>query len=179
MPLVLTPDAGFAEAHHDLTLRGELRRVDLVRLVDDAATRVARLRSERRFAVDHALARLPLVGDPTRIASLVENLLDNAVKATGRGGAVAVRTALLRAIESADAQVLLEIEDDGVGIPPELGEEIFEPGVGRFRSGFGLGLALCRDVVTAHGGSLAVESAPGRTLFRALLPQSGPDEAAS
>lgn len=150
--------------------RLDLRRADLVRLVDDATARVARLRSERRFEVAHALVRLPLVGDPVRIASLVENLLDNAVKATARGGAVAVRTAL----ES--EHVALEVEDDGIGIPPELGDEIFEPGVGRFRSGFGLGLALCRDVVTAHGGSLAVESAPGRTLFRVLLPQGGPRE---
>jgi signal transduction histidine kinase len=153
--------------------RLDLRRVDLVRLVDDATARVARLRSERRFAVEHALARLPLVGDPVRIASLVENLLDNAVKATARGGAVAVRTSL------ADAWVAIEVEDGGAGIPPELGDEIFEPGVGRFRSGFGLGLALCRDTVTAHGGSLAVESAPGRTLFRALLPQCGPAEVVS
>jgi two-component system nitrogen regulation sensor histidine kinase GlnL len=74
-------------------------------------------------------------------------------------------------------QAVLEVEDDGDGIPIELGDGIFEPGVGGFRSGFGLGLALCRDVVTAHGGSITVESAPGRTLFRALLPQNGPDEA--
>jgi signal transduction histidine kinase len=153
--------------------RLDLRRVDLVRLVDDATARVARLRSERCFAVEHALARLPLVGDPVRIASLVENLLDNAVKATVRGGAVAVRTSL------ADAWVEIEVEDDGTGIPPELGDEIFEPGVGHFRSGFGLGLALCRDAVTAHGGSLAVESAPGRTSFRVSLPQCGPAETLS
>jgi two-component system nitrogen regulation sensor histidine kinase GlnL len=68
------------------------------------------------------------------------------------------------------------VEDDGIGIPAELGDEIFEPGVGRFRSGFGLGLALCRDVVSAHGGSLAVESAPGRTVFRVQLPQLGAGE---
>ncbi len=156
--------------------RLDLRRIDLVRLVDDATARVARLRSERRFTVSHALARLPLLGDPVRIASLLENLLDNAVKATARGGAVEVRTALATRGAAPGPWVAIEVEDDGVGIPPELGADIFEPGVGRFRSGFGLGLALCRDVVSAHEGSLAAESAPGRTVFRMLLPQLGPSE---
>jgi len=159
--------------------RLDLRRVDLVRLVDDATARVERLRSERHFAVDHVLARLPLMADPVRIASLVENLLDNAVKATARGGAIRVRTALATRAAPPGAWVGIEVEDDGIGIPPELGTEIFEPGVGRFRSGFGLGLALCRDVVSAHGGSLAVDSAPGRTVFRVQLPQLGPAEGAS
>ena len=159
--------------------RLDLRRIDLVRLVDDATARVARLRSERRFSVAHALARLPLVGDPVRIASLVENLLDNAVKATAHGGAVQVRTALISHHAVPGPWVTIEVEDDGVGIPPELSADIFEPGVGRFRSGFGLGLALCRDVVSAHGGSLAAESAPGRTVFRMLLPQLGPSEGTS
>ena len=72
----------------------------------------------------------------------------------------------------------IEVEDDGPGLPPELGAEIFEPGVGRFRNGFGLGLALCRDAVSAHGGTIEVESAPGRTVFRVVLPQLGPPEAA-
>ncbi len=156
--------------------RLDLRRVDLVRLVDDATARVSRLRSERNFTVEHALARLPLVGDPVRIASLVENVLDNAVKATAPGGAVSVRTALTTRGDAPGSWVTVEIEDDGVGIPPELSADIFEPGVGRFRSGFGLGLALCRDVVSAHGGSLAAESAPGRTVFRMQLPQLGPRE---
>jgi len=156
--------------------RLDLRRVDLVRLVDDATARVARLRSERCFTVAHALARLPLVGDPVRIASLVENLLDNAVKATAQGGAVQVRTALTTHDAAPGPWVAIEVEDDGIGIPPELSADIFEPGIGRFRSGFGLGLALCRDVVSAHGGLLAAESAPGRTVFRVLLPQLGPIE---
>src|SRR5262249_25852426 len=52
------------------------RRVDLVRLVDEAARRVALLRSHRRFQVRHERPRLPLLGDPVRLASLAENLLD-------------------------------------------------------------------------------------------------------
>ena len=70
--------------------------------------------------------------------------------------------------------VWLEVEDDGCGIAPDLGDELFEPGVGRFRGGFGLGLALCRDVVSQHGGRIEVESSPGRTRFRVELPQQSP-----
>ncbi|RIK90067.1 MAG: hypothetical protein DCC71_25665, partial [Proteobacteria bacterium] len=155
--------------------RLDLRRVDLVRIAGEAATRVARLRGERRFAVRHAGARLPLVADPTRLASLVENLLDNAAKATAPGGRIALRTRLEPGARG--ARVVLEVEDDGAGVPPELGADVFEPGVGAFRDGFGLGLALCRDVAASHGGRIELASAPGRTLFRVELPQLGPEAA--
>ena len=149
--------------------RLDLRRVDVVRLADEAIARAARLRCDRQFLAIHTAPRAPLFGDPVRLASLIENLLDNACKATRHGGRVELRTALVA------SRVVLEIEDDGAGIPPELGEEIFEPGVGAFRQGFGLGLALCRDVATAHDGAIAVASAPGRTVFRVELPQTGPE----
>jgi len=145
------------------------RPVDLVHIADEALARVARLRARRSVAAQHATSRLPLLADPVRIASLVENLLDNACKATAAGGHVIVRTAPVRL--ASGPGVLLEVEDDGPGIPSELGYEIFEPGIGRFREGFGLGLALCREIASAHGGGIAVESAPGRTVFRVELPQ--------
>lgn len=153
--------------------RLDLRRVDLVPLADEAIARAARLHRERQLRASHAALRLPLVGDPVRLASLLENLVDNACKATARGGHIEVRSSFVPSREGGRA--VLEIEDDGSGIPPDLGDEIFEPGVGGFRHGFGLGLALCRDVVSAHGGSIAVASAPGRTVFRVELPQTGPE----
>jgi len=151
----------------------ERRRVDLVRVIDEAARRVGLLRSNRRFEVAHASRRLPLLGDPVRLASLVENLLDNAVRATADGGRVTVRSALRPPAfgGSSDTWLALEVADDGCGIPPDLGDELFEPGIGRFRGGFGLGLAFCREVVAQHGGRIEVESSPGRTVFRVLLPQ--------
>ncbi|HTY18320.1 MAG TPA: HAMP domain-containing sensor histidine kinase [Myxococcota bacterium] len=152
--------------------RRDTRRLDLVRLVDDAARRVALLRSRRRFEVRHERARLPLLGDPVRLASVIENLLDNAVKATADGGRVAISSGLR--CEAARPLVWVEVEDDGCGIAPDLADELFEPGVGRFRDGFGLGLTLCREVVAQHGGQIEVESAPGRTRFRVELPQQSP-----
>jgi signal transduction histidine kinase len=101
-----------------------------------------------------------------RLLSLVENLLDNALRATGPAGRVALRS------ELRDGGVaVLEVEDDGAGVPPELGDEIFEPGVSAFPGGCGLGLALCREAVRLHSGEIQVESQPGRTVFRVLLPQ--------
>jgi signal transduction histidine kinase len=145
------------------------RPIDLVRVADEALSRVARLGGRRAVVVRHACTRLPLLADPVRIASLVENLLDNAWKATAAGGRVALRTAFVR--RASGPRVVLEVEDDGPGIPSELGSEIFEPGIGRFRNGFGLGLPLCREIAAAHGGAIEVESAPGRTVFRVELPQ--------
>lgn len=149
-----------------------VRRVDLVRLIDEALRRVAIVRSSRRFVTVHPHARLPLLGDPVRLVSLIENLLDNAARATGDGGRIDVRSGLLTpAVAGVPSRVSLEVEDDGEGIPPDLADEIFEPGVGTFCGGFGLGLSLCRDVVAVHSGEIAVESRPGRTVFRVLLPQ--------
>lgn len=153
--------------------RLDLRRIDLVPLADETLARAARLHPDREWRAAHAAPRLPLVGDPVRLASLLENLVDNARKATARGGRIEVRSRFVPSPEGGRA--VLEIEDDGSGIPPDLGEEIFEPGVGGFRHGFGLGLALCRDVAAAHGGSIAVASAPGRTVFRVDLPPAGPE----
>jgi hypothetical protein len=139
--------------------------VDLVRLAEEAARRVALLRG-RTVSLSHERPRLPLLGDPVRLLSLVQNLLDNALRATGGGGRVTVRSSLR------DARfAVLEVEDDGVGVSPELGDEIFEPGVGAFPGGCGLGLALCREAVSLHAGEIQVESRPGRTVFRVLLPQ--------
>jgi signal transduction histidine kinase len=103
------------------------------------------------------------------------NLLDNAadaVEETGRpDGSVSIR-----AFRSKD-DVVVEVEDDGVGIPPENLNRVFDsffttkpPG-----SGTGLGLQITYSIVVdGHGGSITVESEPGRTVFRVELPIHGP-----
>jgi signal transduction histidine kinase len=155
--------------------RLDARPIDLVRVTDAALARVARLRGDRFVVVQHVRPRLPLVADPMRIASLVENLLDNAWKATPEGGRVELRTELVA--RRGGPCVVLEVEDDGVGVPADLESDIFEPGVSRFREGFGLGLSFCRDAARAHGGRVGFDSAPGRTVFRVELPQLGPESA--
>jgi signal transduction histidine kinase len=95
------------------------------------------------------------------------NLLDNAIQALGERGTITLTTA-----RDGDCAVI-EIADDGPGIPPEAADRVFDPffttkGVGE---GTGLGLDTARRIVVdRHDGSLSVESEPGRTVFRVRLP---------
>ena len=110
-----------------------------------------------------------LVGDPERLRQLVRNLTANAVRAAGADGVEV-------ACRSDGSWVVLEVRDDGPGIPPEEQEGVFDKfrkGVG---GGAGLGLAIARQVAEHHGGTLDVESRPGRTVFRVRLPAAVQDE---
>gem|GEM_PF-4503495 len=147
------------------------QRMDLVRVVDDAIEAVRVAFAERIFRAAHQLPRLPMLGDPSRLRSVVENLLDNAAKATRPGQEIVVRTTLEAARGRRRARVRLEVEDAGRGISPEQLGEIFEPGISFAPRGFGLGLSLCREVVQMLGGRIEVESQPGRTRFQIWLPQ--------
>jgi signal transduction histidine kinase len=94
------------------------------------------------------------------------NLIDNALDAVPVGGHVTV------AASRARDRVVVQITDDGVGIPAEIQDRIFDPffttkGVGK---GTGLGLAIVRRVLGQHDGEIEVESRPGRTQFRVTLP---------
>ena len=91
---------------------------------------------------------------------VLANLLDNALKYARKGGTVRLRA-------RADGETaLLEVEDDGAGIPPEdlprVFDRLYRGDRSRSERGLGLGLALVKAIVTAHGGSVAVESEPGR-----------------
>ena len=96
--------------------------------------------------------------------------MDNAVDAMHGHGNLKVKTS------RDDGHVLVEIADDGPGIPREVKSRIFEPffttkGVGE---GTGLGLDIVRRIVAGHGGEVRVDSAPGQTTFRVRLPIDGP-----
>jgi signal transduction histidine kinase len=98
------------------------------------------------------------------------NIVDNAVDAMRGHGSLKVKTT------RDDRHVLVEISDDGAGIPREAKTRIFEPffttkGVGE---GTGLGLDIVRRIVAGHGGEIRVDSAPGETTFKVRLPIDGP-----
>jgi signal transduction histidine kinase len=102
------------------------------------------------------------------------NLIDNAVDATNSKGTLTVRTA-----RQADS-VLVEVADDGPGIPPELQRRVFEPFVTTKDVGKGTGLGLdisYRIVVRRHHGDLRVTSSPGDTRFQVRLPVRQPENA--
>jgi signal transduction histidine kinase len=114
----------------------------------------------------------PLRADPDQLRQVVVNLVTNGVRACERGGSVRVRTGL-----SGDA-AFLEVEDDGVGIPPDRLDEIWKPLVTTHRSGSGLGLPIVRQLVEAHGGRVEVHSVPGEgTRMRVILPTEAAEQA--
>ena len=118
-----------------------------------------------------------LLGDDTRIRQVLINLAGNAIKFTDRGGVVL--RALLDSYSYTDdkANIIIEVEDSGIGIAPEALGMIFnefaqaDQTMARRFEGTGLGLAISRHIVTAMGGTLEVESKVGKgSIFRARLP---------
>lgn len=102
--------------------------------------------------------RLPRIRtDHRAITQVLVNVLSNAIKFTPRGGTVTVSGA-----REANGELVLKISDTGVGIAPKdlerLFEPFFQPRSGREREGSGLGLMICRDLMTALGGSIAIAS---------------------
>ncbi|MEN8185450.1 MAG: HAMP domain-containing sensor histidine kinase, partial [Myxococcota bacterium] len=153
-------------------VRLDRRRIDLVQVVEDAVSRVTRLTHDREFEVHHAQSQLPLIADPTRLASVVENLVDNAVKATEAGARIRVSSKFdSERCQESGPRVVLEVEDNGVGIEPEDVVRVFDPGVALLPGGFGLGLALCREIVRLHGGSIEMEPLSVGCRVRVRLPR--------
>jgi signal transduction histidine kinase len=108
-------------------------------------------------------------GDRTRLEQVAANLVDNAVKYTSAGGRVNVEVA-----RDGD-RALVRVRDSGAGIPadelPRIWDRLFRGDTSRTERGLGLGLSLVKAIVEAHGGSVAVESEPGRgSTFTVVLP---------
>jgi two-component system CheB/CheR fusion protein len=147
--------------------------VDLLALVDAAVERLrARLDDAHAVVVEARPDACAVEGDGERLAQVVDNLLDNAVKYSPGGGTVRV------ALAAAGGAATLLVRDEGIGLPAGAAERIFEP-FGRAANaaaagipGMGLGLHVCRVIVERHGGRIAVES-PGEgrgTAVRVVLP---------
>jgi two-component system sensor histidine kinase BaeS len=109
--------------------------------------------------------------DPDRLAQALGNVVSNAIKYTLPGGEVGVSA------DTDGAEVWMRVRDSGPGITPEEQKRIFTPfyrgpAGRRFPQGMGLGLSIARDLVTAHGGRIEVQSTPGvGSTFTIWLPQ--------
>ncbi len=133
----------------------------------------AQLRAVARVVESHApVPRVMAIN--SELIQVVVNLLGNAAHSLGSAGGGTIRVASHAA---PDGRVIVEVEDDGPGVPPALRTRIFEPyfttkplGIGH-----GLGLHVCRGIVESHSGTLSLHAEPGRTIFRISLP---PGEAA-
>jgi C4-dicarboxylate-specific signal transduction histidine kinase len=119
-------------------------------------------------------AKLPRVtGDRIQLQQVVLNLVTNALDAMASVPAAERRLAV-RTERAADGGARVSVSDAGVGVPPEMLERIFHPFVTTKPDGLGLGLSICRTIVTAHGGRLWAESgAGGGATFVFVLPSRG------
>ncbi|PWH17107.1 MAG: hypothetical protein DDG60_03010 [Anaerolineae bacterium] len=161
-------DSGLADFKHD--------PLDLNALARSAAERFERRAQAAGVQLHLQLTPLPsLAGDGDRLAQVLDNLLDNALKFTPAGGQVTLST--LQRGETIE----LRIQDNGAGIPPQALPHIFErfyqadPSRQNSKShGAGLGLSIAKEIITAHGGTISAQSTPGQgSLFTVHLPVPG------
>jgi len=135
---------------------------DMGRLVQALADRLAEqaraLDLTIRVEIDPEVP--PAWADADRIEQVLLNLLDNALKYSRPQG-----TITLRVSTTEDNQVLVEVQDEGIGIPaselPRLGQRFYRADKARVRGGHGLGLAIAQSLIQAHGGELWLESEEG------------------
>lgn len=141
----------------------------LRRLLDRWRPRMAKVNVEAFFQVDENTPTV--MADPRSIEQVFTNLVGNAVEAmSASGGTLAVRAQPYREGQGRP-QVEITVSDSGPGIPDEIRERIFEPFVTTKAQGTGLGLAITKRIVTAHRGSIRLNSFPGGTVFHVYLNQ--------
>ena len=158
--------------------RQPLRRepVQLEMLVARRVAAVTGAFAARKIALSGSFRPVVVDGDATRLEQVVDNLVSNALRYTDQGGRVDVL------VGRHDGHALVEVIDDGLGIAAEDLPRVFEPfwraetSRARVTGGAGLGLAVARELVVAHGGRVTIESARGEgTAVRISLPVTDED----
>jgi signal transduction histidine kinase len=143
------------------TFQLRCRQIDLAAAAQ-LAVELRRPRFEREgllIEVQSGALPVQIMADPARLELVLFNLLDNAIKYTGRGGRVTVL------VETENSEAVLRVRDTGVGIAPEVLPFVFDPFVqegvsaGKPSKGWGVGLLVLRTLVELHGGRVEASSA--------------------
>lgn len=158
--------------------------VDLAEIAGDAVHDARAVQPERPISLhlDDSLTEVPVVlGDEARLRQVVGNLVTNALTHTPRDARVTIT--LAEEPDDPDS-VVLRVADEGPGLAPQDAERVFErfyraeSSRTRENGGTGLGLAIVVSLVSAHGGSVDLRTAPGHgAVFSVRLPRSGPPSA--
>ncbi len=157
----------------------DLAEVELDGLVAECVEAAQPVAADKRVQLTSDVTPVPVtVGDRSRLAQLLDNLISNAIKFTPEGGRVELR------LVPENGNAVLEIADTGIGIPLEEQDKLFER---FFRSstatehaiqGTGLGLSIARAIVERHDGTIGLDSAPGTgTTVRVSIPLRSPSSA--
>ncbi|HEX4465055.1 MAG TPA: HAMP domain-containing sensor histidine kinase [Solirubrobacterales bacterium] len=158
-------------ARADAGRAGKHGPCDLAEIAGNVALELAPLMGDRELDIDNQHA-LPVTGNPDELHRMVLNLLDNASRHTPPGAHIELH------VRRVGDEAVVEVADDGPGIPPRLREQIFDrfvrgegPADTAVGPGSGLGLAIVRAVATSHDGTVEVsESAAGGAQFRVRIP---------
>ncbi|HSD88719.1 MAG TPA: ATP-binding protein [Kofleriaceae bacterium] len=158
-------------------LHVDIRSVDVGNLVGSAVEGMLPAALAKRISLVHEGASSPgdVQGDAARLRQVIDNLLSNAIKFTEQGGQVTVRIQRKRPV------MVIEVADNGCGIATDMLDKIFEPfrqgedSISRRDGGLGLGLAIAKQIVELHHGTLtAASDGPGRGACMTLtLPIAG------
>jgi len=160
-------------------LRMHVDRLGVREAIDAAIDTVRPAAVSKEIAIEvREDQSLTVMGDPHRLQQIAWNLLSNAVKFTPRGGVVQVHLA------AEGPQMVLSVADDGPGVPDEFKPYAFDrfrqhdQEITRAQGGMGLGLAIAKQLVELHGGSITVgDSALGGALFEVRMPLASLEEA--
>ena len=155
--------------------------VDLGDLVTDVAKRFQMITSLHTIEVDRdGVVDMPVMGDRDHLEQVLDNLVTNAIKFSPEGGTIRV------SLRAAPNNLVLSVQDRGVGIPHGQLEEIFglfyqaEDPVSRRTGGMGLGLYISKEIVSRHGGRIWAESKVNEgSTFNVALPLSKPTDSRS
>jgi signal transduction histidine kinase/CheY-like chemotaxis protein len=156
------------------TLRLDVQTVELIHVIEEALATIAPAAEARQLRITRVFDPKagPISGDPGRLQQVIWNLLSNAVKFTPRDGRIQV------VLERVESHVQIRVSDSGCGIPAEFLPSIFErfrqfdSSTTRAHGGMGLGLAIVRQLVELHGGTVTAnsEGAGKGTTFVVRLP---------
>lgn len=143
--------------HGKLSVNQRPLRLDVLieRIADDMAQRVEARQQEFVVTIEKNVL---IQGDEVRLTQVIKNLLDNAAKYTPEFGRISLQ------LKREGGHACIFVSDDGIGIGPELLQTLFQPftqgvqGIERPQGGLGLGLAIAREVVLLHGGSIEARS---------------------
>ena len=155
-------------------MRLAVQPIDLIAIARQSLEAVRPAAETKQIALETAfdIDALPISADPDRLQQVLWNIMSNAVKFTGSGGRVTM------SVTRNDSNIEIGVTDSGVGIAPSFLPHVFErfrqaeSGTNRERGGLGLGLAISRELIEMHGGTIHAES-PGVGLgstFRMVLP---------
>lgn len=135
---------------------------------------LAELPEDLTIQRDYDLSLPELHGDKEQLIQVMLNIVRNAAQAMHGKGQIVLRTRITRQVTLMKKlhrlAVIVQITDNGPGIPGHLRDKIFYPLVSGRADGHGLGLTLAQDFVSQHQGSIEFESEPGRTCFSVVLP---------